>query len=57
MVLHKDSIDQTFLLPTYIRKLILEKSCLFFYLETGGLCWNTKTTKRSNRPNLENKKK
>lgn len=38
MVLHKDTIDQTFLLPTYIRKLILEKSCLFFYLETGGLC-------------------
>lgn len=31
MVLHEDTIDQTFLLLTNIRKLILEKSCLFFY--------------------------
>lgn len=30
MVLHKDSIDQTFLLPTDIRKLILENYVCFF---------------------------
>lgn len=38
MVLHEDTIDQTFLLPIYIRKLIPENHVCFFYLETGGLC-------------------
>lgn len=37
MVLHKDTIDQTFLLPTDIRKLILENHVCFF-IENGGLC-------------------
>lgn len=32
MVLHEDTIDQTFLLPIYIRKLILENYVCFFLL-------------------------